>query len=191
MAYPCPRCTDRYTQSLPMVFQSGIRQWSNYRSSGTSQSNLSRLVAPPRQQRTAFRWIALAFLLLVSVLSIRSITSGMFPGWFAAEEVHHQAPVIDGPAYLRQKMLRQRMRHDIPKPPAPSAQAHTPSSAPIPTENLIIGTALFFVLESTGVVVIIRSLRRAQKYNREVWPQRMAYWQASFLCRGCGLIFRP
>jgi hypothetical protein len=31
MSYPCPQCHDRYTRSLPMVYNSGISTWTNQR----------------------------------------------------------------------------------------------------------------------------------------------------------------
>jgi type I restriction enzyme, R subunit len=41
------------------------------------------------------------------------------------------------------------------------------------------------------VAAAIRSIRRANKYNRTVWQQEMLRWRSSFLCRACGCMFTP
>lgn len=64
MSYPCPKCNDHGTQSVPMLYESGTRRASK---GGSSQSDLAARLAPPQKRRV---WPRLLLLLVMPAAGV-------------------------------------------------------------------------------------------------------------------------
>jgi hypothetical protein len=135
------------------------------------------------------QWIAL----IVLVLTGTQLVTARYQIWgkdnLSVSQTHHQAPIIDGPDALRQKLQRAR-RAPIH---APALGTRTVQSAQTQVDS---GRAtntidLFLVVDAIGIAMLVVSICKARKYNREVWAPGMAIWNDSFLCKGCGQVFLP
>jgi hypothetical protein len=199
MSFPCPRCTGRYTQRLPIVFHEGTRHWtseriwtgyrwyrSRSRSSGTSQTGLAAFAAPPRQVGTRLQWVAMILFLLTGAQLVTALYGRWVRSNFPVAGTHHLAPIIDGPDALRQKLQRARRA-----PIHPSAPATKTQQAQVDPGWSADTMVLFTVVDILGIAMLMVSISRAWKYNREVWAPGMATWNDSYLCKGCGQVFLP
>lgn len=168
MGFPCPRCGDRYTQSLPMVYGTGttIRNWrsrSGYSGSTTSQSIVGSLANPP-VKRSIVRpllWLLLvwfffgwAFALQFERLSINNPGRG-------------PAPIVDGPK-------AQRHRRSAPVNPSPVLPKEQKEHS---DEGLLAITLMGAGLSALFLSRFVRALR----FNRSAYPQLFQSWQLSFL----------
>ena len=173
MAFPCPRCGDRYTQSLPMVYGSGthVRNWrsrSGYRGSTFSQSIVGSMAAPPLK-RSVFKplfWLLILWIFLGGPISLtvhRLLTDTPQAG---------SAPVVTGSLHPSR---RGRTQHSPVFTRKQSEQQVLVVAA--------VGAALTFLM--------LWRLVTALKFNRRDFPKLLIYWQSGFMCRGCGAIFHP
>lgn len=179
MAFPCPRCGDRFTQSLPMAYASGtyIRNWrsrSGYHGTTVSQSIVGGLASPSVKRPL---WKPLLGLIFVGLF----LAPGFTTAWNLWIEPPQQrsapVPIIDGP----------RARHR----PHRAMTVQAPFS---PVKTIVAdGEALLCVL-GFGVAIaglLLWWLARSIRFNRQVYPQLMRNWQLSFMCRQCGAVFYP
>ena len=173
MAFPCPRCGDRYTQSLPMVYSTGtsVRKWrsrSGYSGNTVSQNIIGSLASLP-EKKPVFK---LCFWLLIVLF---------FFSWPFASQVdrfsinnlpNRPAPIVDG-----LKAPHHRRRAVMTQPAMPMEQNNQLLAIPA-----IIGAGIS--------ILLIWRLVRAVRFNRSVYPIQLREWQLSFMCRGCGALFR-
>lgn len=178
MAFPCPRCGDRYTQSLPMAYGSGtyVRNWrsrSGYKGTTVSQSIIGSLASPPAKRSV---WKPVLGMILVALLLAPTIEMAWYK-WIAGEQRRSTAaPIIDGPS----------VRHRHHSTAAVSAINPAPIKDPSWTGLLYV---LGFCLLLEGV--LLWRLVRSARFNWNVHPQLMRNWQLSFLCKQCGAVFYP
>ncbi len=172
MAYPCPRCGDRYTQSLPMVYGTGthVRNWrsrSGYSGSTVSQSIVGSLATPPLK-RSVLK--PLLWLLVLWVFVGGPIT-------FAAQRLVSgtslsvPAPIVNGPLYH------------------PSHRGRLPRTTGISREQSEQLTLIAATVGTAISALLIWRAAAALKFNRLNFPRLLQSWQSAFLCRGCGMIF--
>jgi hypothetical protein len=181
MAFPCPRCGDRYTQSLPMTFEAGVvsntRGWrSNRGACGTpiSEGQIASRAKPPARRSAAKPvlllvavWLFLGFP-IVSVLTT-ALRSAASPA----------RPAATGSASLNRGNQ------------TPSSADSLPPAQPISLARTLVSFAppvLVLVGLSTYLVWLALDARR---FNRTAYPRLLADWQSSFLCNVCGAVFRP
>ena len=174
MAYPCPRCGDRYTQSLPMVYGTGthVRNWrsrSGYGGSTVSQSIVGSLATPPLK-RSVLK--PLFWLLLLWVFFGGPIT-------FAANRLvigtplSGPAPIVNGPLYYSSHKGR---------------MPQTPGITREQKEQQILQAAAVGATLST---LLVWRAAAALKFNQLDFPRLLQSWQSGLMCRGCGVIFHP
>ena len=173
MAYPCPRCGDRYTQSLLMVYGTGthVRNWrsrSGYSGSTVSQSIVGTLATPPlkRSVLKPLFWLLVLWVFLGSPIT------------FAVNKLiintpqSTLAPIVDGPNHSLHKGRTKR----------------APGTTREESERQVLIAAA--VLAALSAVLVWRSVA-ALKFNRSDFPRQLRNWQSGFMCRGCGAIFHP
>jgi len=191
MSFPCPRCSDRYTRSLPMVHQSGISTWTSQRGLASgSQTVLSSMASPPGRRET----LGASLLLCLTMFPIAALL--LMVGLKLSISQHRPATIIDGPHVRSHPLTRggaRRIPHVAPTQPL------NPNTPPVAVsvwsvrDTLLV--CLFSALLILGwgalVVAAIRSIRRTNEYNRTIWPQELQRWRSSFLCRACGFVFIP
>jgi hypothetical protein len=195
MSYPCPRCHDRYTRSLPMVHQSGISTWTSQRGLARgSQTVLSRMTSPPGPRDT----LGASLLLILTMLpiAIGLLVAGVAISNTSVSQRLHPAPIIDGPNVRSHPLTRgaaRRIPHVAPtQPVTPNTAPVHVSVLPVRDTPMVYVFGAFFILGWAALVAAaIRSIRRANKYNRTVWQREMQQWRSSFLCRACGYVFIP
>jgi hypothetical protein len=91
MSYPCPECHDRYTQSLPMVYNSGISTWTSQRGLASgSQTVLSSMTSPPSQRRYPRS-------LLAACLDDAPVSPSVVRGWH--RKIEHLRRPVECPAF--------------------------------------------------------------------------------------------
>ena len=172
MGRPCPRCGDRYTQSLPMVYGTGtsIRDWrspSGRSGSSISQSIVSSLAAPPNK-RSVLK--PLLWLLLVGSI-FGSALSWQFKWLSVPSKAYSPAPIVEGSN--NQRRHKRLAANQISHQEKPSDQ------------GLWIITASAIAVSALLTWLIIRAVR----FNRFVYPQQVERWRLSSMCRSCGAIF--
>ncbi len=172
MAFPCPRCGDRYTQSLPMAYGSGtyVRNWrsrSGYRGSTVSQSLVGSLASPPIKRSL---WKPLVCVFLAALWFTPAFVVA-WEQWVIGTAPHATAPILNGTQGHHAK--------PIPVRPVPTTADHV--------ESLLIILALGVTLESLIVWWLVRNIR----FNRLAYPGLLRSWQLSFMCRQCGTVFYP
>ena len=173
MAFPCPRCGDRYTQSLPMVYGTGthVRNWrsrSGYRGSTVSQSLVGGLATPPLKRsvlKPAF-WPFVVWLFLGGPITFAVHRLTLNPPQAGA------APIVNGPHYA----LRKGRTKPVPGIPRDQNE-----------EQVLIAAAI----GATGSALLIWHALAALKFNRLEFPRLLHKWESAFMCRGCGAIFHP
>jgi len=70
MSYPCPRCHDRNTQKLSLMYESNTRRWRDFHGRDQiSQSDLTKKYAPPEPEDTPGSLLLLAILSLILFLT--------------------------------------------------------------------------------------------------------------------------
>jgi|GEM_PF-6777691 len=178
MAFPCPRCGDRYTQSLPMAYGSGtyVRNWrsrSGYSGTTVSQSIIGNLASPPVKRSEWKPALALLFVCLMSAPTVAAAWSQWIAG---PEQRTTPAPIVDGPK-VRHRHARQLMT--LQPRSAVVAADHGETLLTMLGIGLALGGLMFWWLT--------RSIR----YNRTVYPQLYRNWQISFMCKQCGAVFYP
>ncbi len=191
MAYPCPRCGDRYTQRLPLVHASGVWQgsWRNGLRGGTrtSQNALSVMAAPPRRKPTVL--LAGALLFFTAALLVL-LTFYVAPQKLQAASNSVLAGSIAPSPTLPHRNRRHRHPHADPPAAIPQAPAsNAASSRQIELHWQAIVTAA--LLPGVIVCVMLAVLMSRIRYNFREWPAAIQHWQSCFLCRGCGCIFLP
>ena len=174
MAYPCPRCGDRYTQSLPMVYGTGthVRNWrsrSGYSGSTVSQSIVGSLATPPlkRSVLKPLFWLFVLWAFLggpVTFAAHRLVTGTSLPS---------PAPIVNGPLY--------RSSHK-------GRMSRTPGVTREQSEQQILIAA---AVGATVSALLVWRAAAALKFNRLDFPRLLQSWQSGFMCRGCGAIFHP
>lgn len=177
MAYPCPQCGDRYTQSLPMVYGTGtsVRDWrsrSGYGGQTTSQTLVAGMATPPVKR--SWMWP------LVWVLMLLSVFVALQEGVRAQQEVATQVQV---PTMSRRAPVQRR--NGVMRAPV-VGHASALTSAQWEQVGWVMDVTLW-----VGVLAGTAVLLRAVWFNRRVYPEDLAAWSSSFLCRGCGTVFRP
>ena len=197
MAFPCPRCGDRYTQRLPLVHASGVWQgtWSNGLRGGTrtSQNALSMLASPPKRKPVILLASAVLFMALYLAVTLAAFVA---PHRLHAAAISALASSAQ-PARTPAAVLPHHGRH----------HAHTPPLAPIPqfTASAVTNrqahapewatdwksAAAFEVVPLALLSMMLALLTSRLRYNHRKWPEALRHWQACFLCRGCGCIFLP
>lgn len=172
MAFPCPRCGDRYTQSLPMAYGSGtyVRNWrsrSGYHGSTLSQSLIGNLASPPNKRKL---WKPLLCLLFVTL-------------WFTPFVMFTWEQMVGSrPSHVPMSIGDGRREHRGQQPPA----RQMPSVAEN-VESVLIVLAFGATLEALTLWWMARTLR----FNRRVYPGLLRDWQIRFMCRQCGTTFYP
>lgn len=171
MAFPCPRCGDRYTQSLPMVWGSGlhVRRWSSglWGGHSESQSLVGAQAAPPTKRSVLW---PLVFLLLVAgglVVSLRTM------------------PAADSSAPVSVRHVGQRAGRRARQPIAAATPrtVWTEQTRMEASERVFVS---FAVLALLPALLLLRALR----WNLLGYPRALREWRLLFLCRGCGQVFR-
>jgi hypothetical protein len=168
MAFPCPRCGDQYTQSLPTAFEAGrgrnTRGWrSNRGSCGTpiSESQIASRVKPP-----ARRSVAKLVLMLVVVW--------LFLGF----------PIVS----VFTTALRSAVSHTQA---APASADSLPAAQPISLARTLVSfTPPVLVLLGLSAFLGWQAIQ-ARRFNRTAYPKLLADWQSSLICKVCGAVFRP
>ena len=172
MAFPCPRCGDRYTQSLPMAYGSGtyVRNWrsrSGYRGTTTSQSLIGNLANPPSKRKL---WKPLLCLLLVTL-------------WFAPFYVFAWEQMVgSGPSHVPTSIGDSRREHR-----GQQTQARQMPSVAENVQSVLIVLAFGATLEALTLWWMVRTIR----FNRQIYPELLRDWQLRFMCRQCGTVFYP
>jgi len=179
MAFPCPRCGDQYTQSLPIAFEAGVgrntRSWrSNRGSCGTlvSESQIASRVKPlaPRSVvkpvlMLVVVWLFLAFpIVSVFTTALRSAISAVRP-----------AATVGA----------------TPNGGADSLPDSLPPAQPISLARTLVSFAPpVLVLFGLSAYLVWRAID-ARRFNRTAYPRLLADWQSSLICKVCGAVFRP
>jgi len=171
MAFPCPRCGDRYTQSLPMAYGSGtyVRNWrsrSGYRGTTTSQSLIGNLASPPNKRKL---WKPLLCLLLVTLWFTPFV---MFTGQMVTGRPSH-VPTSIGDSRREQR--------------GQQTQARQMPSVAENVQSVLIVLAFGATLEALTLWWMVRTIR----FNRQIYPGLLRDWQLRFMCRQCGTVFYP
>jgi hypothetical protein len=183
MAFPCPRCGDQYTQSLPMAFEAGVgsnpRGWRSNRGScgmPISEGQIASRAKPPVRRSVAQSvlmlvvvWLFLGFP-IVSVLTtaLRSAASPMRPAVTGGAPPNrgNQTPSADSPP-------------DSLPPAQPISLARTLVSF-APPVLVLLGLSAYLVWRAI----------HARRFNRTAYPRLLADWQSSLICKVCGAVFR-
>lgn len=174
VAFPCPHCGDRNTQSLAMVHESGtyVRNWrsrSGYFGTTVSQSLVGMSATPPRKRRV---WLPL-FLFLFTTLWFGWIFVLVLQGTLESQSSSHStAIIVDG-------------KHGPQQSPA-QANPGRPSILER-LESILVVTGMNVLIEGPLLWWLFRNLR----FNRQVFPRLLETWQSQFMCRQCGLVFQP
>jgi len=171
MAFPCPQCGDRNTQSLPMAYGGGtyVGQWrsrSGYRGTTISQNFIGSLASPPIRRQL---WKPLLCLMLVTL-------------WFTPFLMINYEWMFGNVAQTPSRVVNSS-REDTER------QAAILRRPPLAerVQTLLAVLALGASLEAPVVWWLIRTIR----FNREVYPGLLHHWQIGFLCRRCGVVFYP
>ena len=174
MAYPCPRCGDRYTQSLPMVYGTGthVRNWrsrSGYSGSTVTQSIVGSLATPPlkRSVLKPLFWLFVLWVFLggpITFAAHRLVTGTSLSG---------PAPIVNGPLYHSSHRSR------VPRTPVVTREQSE--------RQILIAAAV----GATVSALLVWRAAAALKFNRLNFPRLLHNWQSGFMCRGCGAIFYP
>lgn len=175
MAFACPRCGDRYTQSLPMVYGTGTshRNWtsrSGYRGSTVSQSLVSALANPPRKRSIMkpLLWLVVVWFFFGG--AIASTTRGMM----SDSDQLHRASIINTRIH---RSLRNR-------PPSTHRALLTEDQS---REIVLIIAAIGATLS----VLLIWRTATAIRFNLGSYSQLLKQWQSAFMCKACGAVFYP
>lgn len=171
MAFPCPRCGGRDIQSLPMAYGGGtyVGRWrsrSGYRGTTVAQSFIGSLASPPVKRQL---WKPLLCLAVVTLWFLPFLTINY--EWLFDRTVQTPSHMVNSSREYpgRQTAITQR---------PPLAER---------VEALLAVLVLGAILGALMVWWLIQTLR----FNRDIYPDLLHYWQLGFLCRRCGLKYYP
>jgi hypothetical protein len=173
MAFLCPECGDRYTQSLRMIHSSGTYS--------RSQSVLSGMASPPVTKSTSGLTLILVFIVIGSIFSFVALTSPS-----SAPPVVQQTKVVSTMPHSGHKD-----KHATASTPNAAPAAVPPSPMHTSLSDIVAATAFSLVFAGAFGLFPFVALRKASRYNTTVYPRLLAQWEASFMCRACGNVFTP
>lgn len=181
MSFPCPKCHDRNTRSLEMVYAHGIGY--------TRLNGMSIMYAPPEKRQTG--WLILLMIPLLA-LPCLLLSIGLFGVTSAGPSTASSPSQISAPVSLPQPKDKIKTSKNRVPPAAPTTIASIPQPGKRddlqkPVSPTVLLIPLLFLLAPLSLVIF--GLVRVSRYNRNVWPILMQNWRDSFLCRGCGYVF--
>lgn len=158
-----------------MVYGTGtsVRDWhsrSGYRGQTTSQTLVAGMATPPVKRSVLWPLLWLLALLVICG-GLRAVVQ---------EEQRMGAQVTT----VRRSALVPRRGGMVRAPVAAPASAKT--DFPWGQVEQVV-TLMLWVGALAGMAVLLRAVW----FNRRVYPERLAGWSATFLCRGCGTMFQP
>jgi hypothetical protein len=166
MLVTCPRCGDKFPQSLPDVYRSGSYAMRAYGVCRREcQETLAKLAAPPRKAHTGWKYLLLLLLMGVQ-------------GGLVASAVNRTHTAEARVAYADMQTAA------AVNEPAESGQTDSRISA-------VLYLALLVAGDVAGIAILVESICASAVHNQTRWVAAMASWHASFYCGECGQIFLP